>query len=71
MNKLSNLHSEVIDVLSRIERLNAIEDLHLSQPIPDALALDGYQLLRQQYADQLVGLLTTLNIKAEIHLRAA
>ena len=71
MNKLPNLHNEVIDLLGRIERLNAIEELHHNQPEPDKLALEGYQRLRQQYIDQLSRLLQSINIKVDFHLKAA
>jgi hypothetical protein len=71
MNKLPNLHSELLDVVSRIERLNSIEELHQSQPVPDTLALEGYQKLRQQYIEQLGELLASINIKADIHLKTA
>ena len=71
MNKVSNIQSEMLDVLSRVERLNALEELHRSQPVPDLLALEGYKKLRQQYADQLVELLYTVDLKADIQLKAA
>ncbi len=71
MNRLSNLNSEIVDVLSRIERLSELEQLHASQPQPDALALEGYYRLREQYIQQLEELLLSINIRADIHLRAA
>ena len=71
MNRLPNLHSEIMDVLSRIERLNEMVQLHKQQPSVDSLAVEGYERLREQYISQLEELLTSLNIRADIHLRAA
>jgi hypothetical protein len=71
MTKLTNIQREMLDLVSRIERLNTLEEMHRGQPSPDILALEGYQRLRQQYATQLEDLLATINIKAEIHLKAA
>ncbi len=71
MNRLNDIQDEMLDVLERIERLNVIEQLHQRQPLPDALALESYRRLRQQYIQQLEELLTSLNIGADIHLKAA
>ena len=71
MNRLPNLHSEIVDVLSRIERLNEMIQLHEKQPSVDSLAVEGYERLRKQYISQLEVLLSSLNIRADIHLRAA
>ena len=71
MNRLPNLHSEIVDVLSRIERLNEMIQLHEKQPSVDPLAIEGYERLRKQYISQLEDLLSSLNIRADIHLRAA
>ncbi|QDK79496.1 hypothetical protein EXU85_13140 [Spirosoma sp. KCTC 42546] len=71
MNRRSNLHSEIVDVLTRIERLNDMVQLHEKQPSVDSLAVEGYERLRQQYIGQLEELLASLNIRADIHLRAA
>ena len=71
MNRLPNLHSEIMDVLSRIERLNEIIQLHQKQSSVDSLAIEGYERLRKQYIGQLEELLASLNIRADIQLRAA
>lgn len=71
MNQLPNVRSEIMDVLSRIERLNEMVQMHEQQPSVDALAVEGYERLRQQYISQLEELLISLNIRADIHLRAA
>ncbi|QHV96389.1 MULTISPECIES: hypothetical protein [Spirosoma] len=71
MNRRSNVHSEIVDVLNRIERLNELVQLHKQQPLVDTLTVEGYERLREQYINQLEELLASLNIKAEIHLKAA
>ena len=37
----TNLHSEITDVLSRIERLNELLQLHKQQPVADSMAIEG------------------------------
>ncbi|WP_020603754.1 hypothetical protein [Spirosoma spitsbergense] len=71
MNHSSNLYSEITDVLSRIERLNELSQLHQQQSVPDFLAVEGYERLRGQYIKQLEELLKVLNIQADIQLKAA
>ena len=71
MNQQSNIHNEITDVLSRIERLNELIQLHQTQESVDALAIEGYERLRGQYFNQLEELFASLNIGADIHLRAA
>lgn len=71
MNHSSNLYSEITDVLSRIERLNELIQLHQKQSVPDSLAVEGYERLRGQYISQLEELLKALNIQADIQLKAA
>lgn len=71
MNQLPSLSNEIIDVLSRIERLNELIQLHGQQLSVDRLAVEGYERLRKQYINQLEELLTLLNIHADIQLRAA
>ena len=71
MNQHSNAHNEIIDVLSRIERLNTMVQMHGEQLSADSLAIEGYERLRGQYISQLEELLASLNIRADIHLRAA
>ena len=71
MNQSHNVHSEIMDVLSRIEQLNELVELHEKQPSVDSLAVEGYERLRRQYISQLEELLTSLNIRADIHLKAA
>ena len=71
MDRLPNVRNEIIDVLGRIERLNAIVQMHGEQPSADSLAIEGYERLRDQYISQLEELLASLNIRADIHLRAA
>ncbi len=71
MNRLSALNSEIVDVLGRIERLNDMLALHQQQPRPDELAIEGYADLRAQYIGQLEDLLLSLNIQADIKLKAA
>lgn len=71
MNRLSALNSEIVDVLGRIERLNDMLALHQQQSQPDELAIEGYVGLRDQYIGQLEDLLLSLNIQADIKLKAA
>lgn len=71
MDRLPNVHNEIIDVLTRIERLNNMVQMHEQQPSADSLAIEGYERLREQYISQLEELLASLNIRADIHLRAA
>ncbi len=71
MNSHSILYGEIVDLLSRIERLTDLVDLHEQQPNADLLAIEGYQRLREQYFRQLEELLASLNIRADIHLQAA
>lgn len=71
MNQFPNVHSEIVDVLSRIERLNEMVQLHEKQPSVDLLAIEGYERLQRQYIRQLEELLASLNIRADIQLRAA
>ena len=40
MNRLPNVHSEIVDVLSRIERLNEMVQLHEKQSSADSLAIE-------------------------------
>jgi adenylate cyclase len=44
---------EIEDLLNRIARLNALIHLHEQQPAPDSLTIEGYQRMRQQFADEL------------------
>ena len=71
METHTELHTEIVDVLQRIERLTAHIELHARQDTVDSLSVEGYQQLREQYFRQLEELLATLNIKADIHLQAA
>lgn len=71
METHAELHTEIVDVLQRIERLTAHIELHERQPDVDLLSVEGYQRLREQYFRQLEDLLASLNIRAEIHLQAA
>ena len=41
MNRLPNVHSEIVDVLSRIEQLNEMVQLHQEQLSIDSLAIEG------------------------------
>ena len=71
METHTELHTEIVDVLQRIERLTAHIDLHERQSAVDSLSVEGYQRLREQYFRQLEELLASLNIRADIHLQAA
>ncbi|MBO0951707.1 hypothetical protein [Fibrella forsythiae] len=71
METHTELHTEIVDVLQRIERLTAQIELHEKQPNVDSLSIEGYQRLREQYFRQLEELLAALNIRADIHLQAA
>jgi hypothetical protein len=71
MNPVSDLHAELHEVVARIERLNRLMHTHRQQAIPDTLALEGYALLKHQYAQQLIDLLTDLELDLDIRSKAA
>ncbi len=53
MQAIDNPFDEIEDLLNRIARLNRLIHVHDSQPDPDRLTIEGYQRLRQQFADEL------------------
>lgn len=71
MNSVSDLHTELQDVVTRIERLNDLMALHRQQPEPDRLALEGYARLKRQYAEQLIERLQELELDVDIRWKAA
>ncbi len=71
MDTHTELHTEIVDVLQRIERITVQIELHTQQDVVDSLSVEGYERLREQYFRQLEELLASLNIRADIHLQAA
>lgn len=58
MQPINNTFEDIEDLLERIARLNRLIHTHESQPNaarpePDKLTIEGYQRLRQQFADEL------------------
>lgn len=53
MQPTNNAFEDIEDLLERIARLNRLIHTHESQPEPDKLTIEGYQRLRQQFADEL------------------
>ena len=50
---INNPLDDIKDLLNRIARLNQLIHTHQAQPEPDQLTIEGYQRLRQQFADEL------------------
>ncbi|GAB3222558.1 hypothetical protein [Spirosoma arcticum] len=50
----TNVHfDDIEDLLNHIARLNQLIHTHQAQSEPDQLTIEGYQRLRQQFADEL------------------
>ncbi len=50
---INNPLDDIKDLLNRIARFNQLIHTHQAQPEPDQLTIEGYQRLRQQFADEL------------------
>lgn len=66
-----HITSALEDILNRIERLNILLHTHEEQEVPDLLAIEGYQKLKNQYIEQLKELLEEFELKVEIFPKAA
>lgn len=53
MQPINAQFDDIEDLLNQIARLNQLIHTHQAQPEPDQLTIEGYQRLRQQFAEEL------------------